>query len=239
VVSLQHKLLNNSVAPGSPYWNYGIAANSLWTMVDRIGYKLTFWIGGANTSYEHRGIDGGNAGRSAMQSIPAAQQRQALGLILRILRPHRSGLLPPVDNLSFLVTQDAHGVAGLNVANLVRTTQKFLVAALLSKQTLLRLDMLSGLSGFGVAEFLGNVSKFVLDPETLAKEDWDLQRLVAEALDSLQSDTTLPESVASYVAMSVDEVRGRISASLRGIHKPNLPEKQLLAVHLRRLHLAL
>jgi hypothetical protein len=236
VVGLQKQLLNNSVAPGGPYWNYGSAARSLWTMVDRIGYKLSFWIGGANTSYLHRGTDGNND-RSAMRSIPVAQQRHALRLILRILKPHRSKLLPPKETLSFMVTQDLKGVSGLDLARLVRQTQRFLVQALFRKQTLLRLEMMSGLDGLGVAEFLRQVSKSVFDPDTLATDEWDLQQLVAEELDALQDDKKLPEPVASHVAMSIDEVRDRIAASLHGLRKPKLPdEKQLLAVHLRRLH---
>merc|ERR1712232_160995 len=104
---------------GGPYWEYRIAAKELWAKVDRIGYKLSFWIGGANASYEHRGTDGGNKGRSAMHSIPAAQQRQAFALILKILRPHGSGLVPPLDALRFLVTKDKNGLSGLDIPSLV------------------------------------------------------------------------------------------------------------------------
>merc|ERR1719506_823478 len=109
-------------------------------MVDRIGFKLTFWIGGANSSYAHRGMDGSDVGHTAMRSIPAAWQREALGLIVRILRPQNSGLLPPSESLPFLVAKDDRGVNGVDVAHIVRTTQKYLINALVEPKTLLRLD---------------------------------------------------------------------------------------------------
>jgi hypothetical protein len=236
VVDLQKMLLNNSVASGDPYWNYGSSAASLWYLVEGIGSKLSFWIGGANTSYEHRGIDGSNGGRLATQAIPAAQQLLALQLLLKTLRPQAAGLLPPQDTMNFLVTQDYYdGVKSLDLTSLVREAQKSLVTSVIKNQTLLRLERMSGLNGLTVADFLKEISQSVFNLNTQTSEDWDLQQLVAEKLASLLDGGSLPASVAAQVSMSVADIRDQVGASLKGIDD----EQQLLAVHLRQVHTVL
>jgi hypothetical protein len=237
IVALQKTLLNDSVAPGGPYWNYGAAARHLWLTADRIGYKLTFWIGGANTSFEHRGAHGSDAGRDAIRAIPADIQREALGMIFNILRPQSSGLLPPPDSLPFLVTQTGRdGVTGMDPQDLVRRTQSFVVKALMDQQTLLHLDMMSSLGGLAVPGFLERIVSVVFNPDTMDKEDWDLQKMMAESLDHLDKEDKLPESIAPHVSMCIGRIHRNIGAALEFYKVPQNAPTQLLVVHLSRLH---
>ncbi|CAJ1339558.1 unnamed protein product, partial [Effrenium voratum] len=95
----QRRLFELSVAPGEPYRLYGEAASSMLDRVEMLGHKLVNWIGGIEDRFVHREGKASEAARPA----PRMLQQRALALLLRVLRPSASGLLPPEENFPLLV----------------------------------------------------------------------------------------------------------------------------------------
>jgi hypothetical protein len=244
VKKVQQHLLNASVAPDHPYWEYGMAVSTMWGKVNNIASDLCNWIGGVNASYVHRGADGANRGRQARQPIPVTLQAFALNLTMMILQPHRSGLLPPLENHRFLINRISvsfNGVVQEDVESLTRKTRRSLVTALMNRSTLLRLETNAVDGGLSVDEFLRAIATVVFEPdgqtlESAIKDDWDLQQLAALRLGTLVNDAKLPESIAVHVAFYIDKIQNAIGMALRKVSHLQHTSEKLRVVHLQRLH---
>jgi len=146
-VDVSKGLLEASVAPGEPLALYGEAVTSLLGRVESLAAKVVSWVGGIKDGYKHRGQQG-----ELVQSrapISRALQQRALALLFRLLRPKASGLLPPQDNLPYLVEGSASHdhVRSVDVSSIVHDVAGNVLESLLGAKRLLQIYRQQHLEG--------------------------------------------------------------------------------------------
>mmetsp|Transcript_60559 Transcript_60559/g.144295 ORF Transcript_60559/g.144295 Transcript_60559/m.144295 type:complete len:1100 (-) Transcript_60559:178-3477(-) len=146
-VEVSKGLLEASVAPGEPLALYGEAVTNLLGRVEALAAKVVSWVGGIKDGYKHRGPQGELAQSRA--PISRALQQRALALIFRLLRPKASGLLPPQDNLPYLVEGSASHdhVRSVDVSSIVHDVAGNLLESLLGSKRLLQIYRQQHLEG--------------------------------------------------------------------------------------------
>jgi len=227
---LQGRLLNTSVAPGEPYWNYGTAVTYAMGLVNRVATRLSYWIGGVNTTLLHRSRTG-DAGGRATAPIAEVQQRKALQLLMQTVRPYSCGLLPPQDMQGFLVSHTSlNGVSRLNLDATVRQNQETYMSALLSQQQLQILEEGEPQGGMGVGQYLADIvfTVFADSPSGAGMwqsmpampQDWNLQRIVVQSLLSLEISSAISEDIASHAAVTMHALRSRLARAIEAAPQP-------------------
>jgi len=138
--------------------------------------------------------------------------------VLRVLRPWQEGLLPPNENLPFLVTGDDDHVASYNLEHKARVMTETLLEDLLNESRVLQVHKQEGLLGpgqdaLGVGEFLELAVSALLSAGLGAQDprEWHLQRKLVTNLRGLH-EAQLPEEVAAHVLHQLRRVN---AATLR------------------------
>jgi len=150
--------------------------------------------------------------------VPIAEQRKALSLLLRLLRPRNAGLLPPDEALPFLVKhgyQPVDTIMSCDLHSMVLRMTEILLGGLLSPYRLHRVYAQEQLGGGSLpltaSEMLAATVSSIMGSVELTKvpeSDWDLQRLLIGNLGRAYNSGMLPERLA-----------GDILRHLRLIHK--------------------
>jgi len=215
---VQKNLLNTSVMPGAPYTRYGDAVDAVLHLSTGVGFKLLPWLGGVSSSYIHREQTGEAPSHEARQPVHIAEQRKALSLLLRLLRPKAAGLLPPDEALPFLVKhgfQPVDTIVSFDIDSRVRQMTEDLLNNLLSPYRLRRVyaqeQLGAGSLPLTTFEMLAAIVSSIMGSAELTSvpaSDWDLQRLLIRNLGTAYNSGVLPE-----------RVEGAILRHLRLIHK--------------------
>lgn len=222
-----------AVLPGSSYGKFGDVVLGLMGQTRRVAQGLSRFIGGVNVTFAHRHRDGAHR-PEAKQATDGGQQRHAFQLLLRLLRPHHHGLLPPLWTESFLVETQGDGVSAVDLRPRIIALQSLVIGYLLDGVRVSKVCMQPhGSSGFGCAELLDGVLDEVFgieggsDANISDTRDWDMQRAWTQHLQSLRSDESLSEEVAAYVDTHVHRAHAMISSALEKKSVP-LGEAHLL-----------
>jgi len=205
---VQQKLLDRSVGPGEPYWQFSDVYVDLLEKVFKMQDALLNWVGGMNVSYVHRpyGQDG-TAGQQAVRPISAKNQRKALKLLLEISQPGKRGLIPPSDRLSIMPYRRPEGISSLNVKSAIRHRQEEMIEKLFNASTLKRIEVSKDFGGLGVETFLDDMLFQVFgrdegeDLEKSTSQDWDLHMFFVDYLGKVKQDE-IPESIEPQVLMA-------------------------------------
>ena len=177
---VQKNLLDTAVLPTQSYQLYGHAVDMiLSSYIPEIGFNAASYLGGMNNSYLHKDKD---QQRMASQPIPAAMQRLALNIVLRLLRPKDQALLPPDEAKAFLVESCHDALCSFDVDDIVRRLRTMLLQELIGHERLAKVhrqeNMASG-DAFTVSELLSSLIRSVfaagLDAP-ISDDDRDLQR---------------------------------------------------------------
>ena len=178
---VQRNLMDTAVLPTQSYQLYGHAAHMiLSSYVPEIGFNAASYLGGLNNSYLHKYHD--QAGKPT-QPVPATTQSRALQVVLRLLRPKDSGLLPPDEAKPFLVESlSSQGAIGsFDVADVVSRLRTMLLQELIGHERLVKVHRQEAISSesFTVSELLSSVvqSVFAAGLDTpISDDEKDLQR---------------------------------------------------------------
>jgi len=217
IARAQSFALAQADVPGKPYWEYGDAAYSLSSKAFSAASRLMHWIGGFNISYIHAGS------APPLTPMDPDLQREALELILLVLRPVSNGFMPPLGNMPFLVQQGGDtAILPLDYEGLMTSIQTSLVEDLYSEDRLKRLGAGSWLGGLSVAGFLQQlgVDVFGVDGVQLVSEaaitaeEWSLQSAAASALSKLECTATLPPESAAQVSIAATAARTAVQGAL-------------------------
>jgi len=222
--------------PGNPYWEYGDAAYSLANKAYSVGYSLLQWMGGFNISYVHVGPT------PPIKPMTADLQRQALELILQVLRPVSNGFMPPQEMMRFLVQQGTDtAIIPLDYEGLMISIQTSIVEKLYKESTLENLGAGSMLGGLHVAGFLQQLGIDVFgfgdgarltSQAAMSSEDWSLQSAASSAISTLECSGTLSQEIAVQVSTAATAARTAVQAALNTIADQaasNQPEIQACA----------
>jgi len=234
---LQQGLLNKSVLAGQPYVAYGNAVASLVRHVYSLGMDLATYLGGIQN--EHRHADeiaaDGRKQRWARKPVPLEVQRQALQLLLKVLHPDRAGLLPPAQDLPFLVEGEPEGdwVQSLDLENTLENYSQQVMHALISGTRLQKVRFQEQLLSdsketqtstvFSVSEVLATVGASVFGfsltdasaapnmnlfnkSESLPRA-WGLQKAFIAALKDLYLNQSLPEDLTTDILAELNAVQ--------------------------------
>lgn len=181
---VQKNLLDTAVLPTQSYQLYGHAVDMiLSSYIPEIGFNAASYLGGRNNSYLHKYED---QKRQASQPIPAATQRLALDIVLRLLRPKDQGLLPPDEAKPFLVESCRGALCSFDVDDIIRRLRTMLLQEVLGHATLVKLHRLEASTSssadaeaFTLSELLSSVVRSVfaagLDGP-ISDDEKDLQR---------------------------------------------------------------
>jgi len=204
--------------PGAPYTRYGDAVDAVLRLSMRVGFSLLPWLGGVSSSYIYREQTGAAPRHEARQPVPIAEQRKALSLLLRLLRPKAAGLLPPDEALPFLVKhgfQPVDTIVSFDIDSGVLRMTEVLLQGLLSPYRLRRVyaqeQLGAGSLPLTTFEMLAAIVSSIMGSAELTSvpaSDWDLQRLLIRNLGIAYNSGVLPERLA-----------GAILRHLRLIHK--------------------
>jgi len=216
----QARLLNMTVPPGESYTHYGNTVSDLLFKVETSAVDLLGWVGGVHDRYVHRSNDG-RRGRLARRPVPASIQRRALAQYLQVLRPARAGLLPPPDDIGYLVWAEGAPasighVQTLDLAQQARDMIGGLVAQALSPwkvQQIYNMERIveaaagarAGATAapalFGLGDFLVDFVSGVVGEGLDVSEpsEWHLHRELVRSLKSLYREEGMPEEVISHV----------------------------------------
>lgn len=97
---------------------------------------LTTYLGGIQNQHRHAKTleTDGQQQRWARKPVPLKVQQQALQLLLELFHPDRAGLLPPAQDLPFLVKGEPEGdwVESLNLEGILADYSKQVMSALIS-----------------------------------------------------------------------------------------------------------
>merc|ERR1719356_1585568 len=135
---------------------------SRFNKVMSIAAELVLWIGGIDNSRAHRRFSGDPA-EGSRRPIPDEMQRQALGMLLDILRPTNAGLQPPLEGRPFLVREvfkqldSFGGTASVDLAEDVRYMQEAVTERLLNTDRLQQVSLGEELGGLAAEELLASV----------------------------------------------------------------------------------
>lgn len=178
---VQKNLLDTAVLPTQSYKLYGHAVDMiLSSYVPEIGFNAASYLGGRNNSYLHKYED---QKRKASEPIPAATQRLALDIVLRLLRPKDQGLLPPDEANAFLVESCGGALCTFDVADIISRLRTMLLQEILGHDRLVKLHRqatsVSSAEVFTLSELLSSVVRSVfaagLDGP-ISDDEKDLQR---------------------------------------------------------------
>lgn len=181
---VQKNLLDTAVLPTQSYQLYGHAVDMiLSSLVPEIGFNAASYLGGRNTSYLHKYEDQNDQKRKASEPIPAATQRLALDIVLRLLRPKDQGLLPPDEANAFLVESCSGALCSFDVDDIIRRLRTMLLQEILGHDRLVKLHRQeassSSAEAFTLSELLSSVVRSVfaagLDGP-ISDDERDLQR---------------------------------------------------------------
>jgi hypothetical protein len=245
-------LLNMSVVPSESYTLYGNAAESVLSMTHQVGEDLIHWLGGIRHNYVHPQAKGAASSRKARTPVPLTMQRRALKmLVLRVLRPRRSGLVPPSESLPYLVQGASDQVFSMDLENSIRKMTASLVANSLSESRLLQIHKQENIlddhmDRLSVGEFLETfINALMIDcMYTPWPSEWDLQMQLLQGLKNLFLTTeAMPESVASQVVYQLRRLRVKVLDAEKKTHAENFAVEfngtQPLKKDLWMTHLAL
>jgi hypothetical protein len=221
------RVLTVEVPPGQPYAAYGHAVLDLLGMLEGIGMELATWFGGQNVSMAHRGVEGSSV--PARQPIPAALQHQALSLLVKVLRPYASALLPPLAEQRFLVVEVMEVPRSLNLKEVINNLQTYLVDLIMKPERVvamyLREDVHAPLQegmplGMSTGSFLDTLAREILGSSSLDlvthdSQDWSLQRQFCKNLAALQSAAEVPGELAAHVSRRLTELRAAAGMRLK------------------------
>ncbi|CAJ1347895.1 unnamed protein product, partial [Effrenium voratum] len=208
---VQKNLLDRTVPLKQSYELYGYGVDLvLSSYVPEIGFRAIQYLGGMNNSYLHRYEDQQGRPSSVMAG---ALQRRALEVALRILRPANEQLLPPEENLPFLVESHSSdgSIVSLDVNDLMRRTRQLILEELLGYDRLQKVHRQERMStdsdAFTVAELLSstvyNVFGAGLDNVT-SEDERDLQR---QFMDVFTSSLPAVRSAESDIMMQLQYTR--------------------------------
>jgi len=224
LVKVQASLINTSVMPGAPYMHYGEAVDTVLTLAENNGVRLIDWIGGVMNSYVHRSMDGSRPKRVARQPVQQRLQRQALALMLRILRPERAGLVPQQKDLAYLVSSSGKGsVQTLDLAVRIRDIRRQLIGRSLASSQILRIHAQEQLDrnkadehAFGVGNFLSEFVQGVVGEglATTDSQEWELHTLLVRGLIILYETVGLPDSIDAHLVHHLRQLHKQTDAAL-------------------------
>ena len=166
------------------YQLYGHAVDMiLSSYIPEIGFNAASYLGGSNNSYLHKYEDQNDQKRKASEPIPAATQRLALDIVLRLLRPKDQGLLPPDEANAFLVESCSGALCSFDVDDIIRRLRTMLLQEILGHDRLVKLHRQeassSSAEAFTLSELLSSVVRSVfaagLDGP-ISDDERDLQR---------------------------------------------------------------
>eukprot|EP00403_Amphidinium_massartii_P028103 CAMPEP_0178401484 /NCGR_PEP_ID=MMETSP0689_2-20121128/16325_1 /TAXON_ID=160604 /ORGANISM="Amphidinium massartii, Strain CS-259" /LENGTH=945 /DNA_ID=CAMNT_0020022305 /DNA_START=82 /DNA_END=2919 /DNA_ORIENTATION=+ len=220
----QQRILNSSVQPGSSYAVYGESSAELFNAESAIGMQLVDWLGGFNVSYSHRGGNGANSGRQARSPIPSDMQLTALELLMRLLKP--SSLLPPEEDMPFLVSRGDDGLFQVDIERAVRRRQSRLLQEMLQPQ---RLDGMSSAAakhgGLSCEDYLTSLAASVFGKsgkqllnETRVQANMDLQKTLVRHLKKAVAGD-ISEDIRTQVRFRLITVRRAVLAALDSLAK--------------------
>jgi hypothetical protein len=239
------RLLHDAVAPGQAYMDYGDAVLRVMQRSYDFADKLLLWIGGVNVSFTHRSLDG-EPGRAALQPIGATDQRKALDLLFRLLRPRSSGLLPPDEEAAqFLVVSDPSddGATTLDLREEILEVRRSILQDLLSSTRLLSMyayefgpNQRNRSSFFGYGELLAELTSGIMSEANFSGDaepkEWNLQMSLAECLKKLHEDPALPQEVAVHVSSQMRKTRKAAGRMLARLQEQDSGTSELLREHL-------
>jgi len=136
------KQLMAQVSPGSPYTDYGDSVQLILSSVLNNAAVVANFIGGVHVSYAHHGYDGElrwHHGYAARTPVAIEEQLRALDILLTVMRPYSSGLLPKAELNPFLVGSDYDGIAIVDLAHDIRVIQAELMETFLTADRLIRI----------------------------------------------------------------------------------------------------
>ncbi|CAE7233577.1 unnamed protein product [Symbiodinium natans] len=217
LVAVAAVMLMTSVAPEEPLDLYGEAVTDLLGRVESLAHKVVSWVGGIKDGYVHRGKLGDLPQRSR-QPISSTLQQRALVLLFRLLRPQSSGLLPPRDNLPYLVQGSASHdhVQSVDTAHIVHVSTGNILEALLDNKRLLQIHrqqhLFSDVPSMSIDDVLREVVGNLLEPglqaaghgQDLGAQERDLHFLLVRKLKATW-ERLLP-ALAAFLSHAEEDV---------------------------------
>jgi len=228
-VQVQRSLLE-TVQSEESYSSYGHAVRVMLSRTLSVGESLITWLGGIENRHVHNSP---GKSRRARRPVSRELQRRALALLVRVLRPRLSGLLPPAEGFPYLVDGTGDGlVYSVDLRAKVKFMTETLVGQALSSARLSQIYKQEFLLGWqqdpaalSVAEFLSEivsalVPKFQASP---APEEMDLHMQLIINLKHLYFNQSLPAEVGSQVLQQLRRVKDVVDATrVAGYATPHL-----------------
>lgn len=221
---VQKHMLEQTVLPGRSFASYGQAVHSTLNRALQMGASLVPFLGGIQNRHAH---SSGNRNASGVRKpVPIKMQRQALQVLLKLLRPYRAGLLPQDEDLPYLVegNRDGYYLYSTDLEEMMETLSSRLLGRTMTVERLVQVRHQASLLGsqsadlaLSVAELLGALGAGLLsglksvDNRSQPSLEMHLQRHFVGGLVRLYKNSTLPADLAAEVLL---ELQAAQSASL-------------------------
>jgi hypothetical protein len=219
IAAVQRVLRNKSVGPGMPYTDYGSALDRVFNSLSSVSSSVVQYLGGVNLSFVHKGADQQRVSRTPLS---AHDQRRALSILMRFMRPQQQGFVLPDDDLPYVVLSSHDHMGTLRSAHMAtahKALSRNIIGNILSRTTLSRvieeesfgLKLLDHSSVFTSGELIAKLVDSVTSEgmNTTDPEEWDLHMtLVTKLRDALELD--LPEDVSSHIRHHLWRIEDRV-----------------------------
>lgn len=221
---VQKHMLQQAVLPGRSFASYGKAVHSTLNRALHTGASLIPFLGGIQNRYAHSSGDRNTSENSWVRKpVPIEMQRQALQLLLKLLRPYRAGLLPQDEDLPYLVegNKDGDHIYSPDLEEMMETLSSRLLGRIMTVERLVQvrhqaslLGSQSGASALSVEELLGALGAGLLsglrpvDNSSQPSLEMYLQRKFVGGLVELYKNSTLPADLAAEVLLELHAAQG-------------------------------
>eukprot|EP00928_Gymnodinium_smaydae_P083642 TRINITY_DN66889_c2_g1_i1.p1 TRINITY_DN66889_c2_g1~~TRINITY_DN66889_c2_g1_i1.p1 ORF type:complete len:967 (+),score=144.70 TRINITY_DN66889_c2_g1_i1:102-3002(+) len=228
---VQKDLFDKEVREGESYADYGRASMGIFSSALNIGAKVLPFLGGLTVRRLHRsssGKDGGSkSDYGAVKAVSGDVQREALNLIIGIMKTNISTYLPPTSARPFLLERvGTNAVRAVDVNGAVRKVQRYFASKLVSHDVLERLFSSasfghSGRNGLQLSEYLDIVMKALIGELEDAQKhprQWDMQGQLVTGLRDIArkrcSGSSPPLGVQAEVTSRIENLRSKTTKVL-------------------------
>lgn len=236
---VQKHMLQQAVLPDHSFASYGQAVHSTLSRALHMGHGLIPFLGGIQNRHMHSSRNTTALKHSWVRKpVPAEMQRQALQLLLKLLRPDQAGLLPQDGDLPFLLEgpADGHYLYSIDLEGKMERLSSLLLESIMVvgrlEQVRHQQDLLGSRSMnsvLSVAELLRSLRDGLLgslkrvDNISLTSLDMHLQRNFVSGLVGLYKNSSLPADLAAEVlvelhaaqAINLDAAKAASTAELQ------------------------
>eukprot|EP00930_Biecheleria_cincta_P086084 TRINITY_DN7544_c0_g1_i1.p1 TRINITY_DN7544_c0_g1~~TRINITY_DN7544_c0_g1_i1.p1 ORF type:complete len:1034 (-),score=165.34 TRINITY_DN7544_c0_g1_i1:74-3175(-) len=217
---VQKDMLSQAVLPDRSFASYGEAVHSTLRRALHMGFGLIPFLGGIRNRHAHSARNRSRLEQHswARKPVPVDMQRQALQLLLKLLRPDQAGLLPQDGDLPFLLEgpRDGQYLHSLDLQDKMETLSSQLLGNILAVERLEQVrhqeDLLGSRSvpsALSVAEFLRSLGDGLLsglkhaDNGSQTSLEMHLQRNFVSGLVGLYQNASLPADLAAEVLVEL------------------------------------